>query len=44
VAAEAHGNAIFGRGISQGLPLRSQVSPRSTCQPSTITWSKMPNS
>jgi hypothetical protein len=32
------------RTISHGLPKRSQLSVRSTCQPSRISWSKMPYS
>jgi hypothetical protein len=35
---------ISGRFTSQGLPKRSQVSVVSTCQPSLMIWSKMPNS
>ena len=31
-------------GISQGFPNRSHSSVISTCQPSTIFWSKIPNS
>ena len=33
-----------GRTISQGLPFCNHLSVTSTCQPSRMTWSKMPNS
>ncbi len=35
---------ISGRGTSHGLPRRSHLSVSSTCQPSRMAWSKMPNS
>ena len=44
VAADFDLDRPFGRAMSQGVPKRSHLSVRSTCQPSTISCSKMPNS